>query len=460
MDPQPNQPDSSIFYGLAPNGADLAHLIWALHNYPTFDGLDNGQDNGAEAAPWKPGDQTDPSAYQVKAPPIADTGAAQVSPFGPGNVRADWPPSILDPIAAPNIRFYTAQPGDSISTILGTNDPAPIGAFMLLNGLTSSQIQAGKTYQLPDPNAPLRGSAAVGSAAESADRARLVALQASSGQRAAGLNLSADNEHGPPPTADFSVGAMLGLHPDPQPSGPTWKQLTSERYQLGQVLENLHRPGGQAFYVSGQPYESFHTANADGIRPPLPSLQNYNPEGDKRAAFLQTLGKLEDSPLGAVGYGGAKLMGADEPTAELALDIGSGLEGVGLAMAGLQPDGVDRDPQWSVGQPPILPTGFRPPQGGAYVLRDPETWQEIYAGRTKNFYSREGDYENDPVKGALVFDPLLRSDLYDEQRGLEQYLYDRFTPLLNRIRPISLSNENIDDYLAAAQNYLDREGEP
>lgn len=44
---------------------------------------------------------------------------------------------------------YTVQGGDSLSGILGTSDPAAIGAFMRANGLTSSTIYPGEQLALP-----------------------------------------------------------------------------------------------------------------------------------------------------------------------------------------------------------------------------------------------------------------------------------------------------------------------
>jgi hypothetical protein len=46
-----------------------------------------------------------------------------------------------------------------------------------------------------------------------------------------------------------------------------------------------------------------------------------------------------------------------------------------------------------------------------------------------------------------------------EHRGLEQILHDRYDPPLNKIRPISPSNEDIDIYMDAARKYLLEHGE-
>jgi hypothetical protein len=49
-------------------------------------------------------------------------------------------------------RFATARPGDSISRIVGTSDPAAIGRFLTVNGLDgrNSTLLAGQGYAIPD----------------------------------------------------------------------------------------------------------------------------------------------------------------------------------------------------------------------------------------------------------------------------------------------------------------------
>lgn len=51
-------------------------------------------------------------------------------------------------------RFVVARPGDSISGLLGTSDPAEVGKFLTLNGLDgrNSTVYAGQNYAIPDPS--------------------------------------------------------------------------------------------------------------------------------------------------------------------------------------------------------------------------------------------------------------------------------------------------------------------
>jgi len=69
----------------------------------------------------------------------------------------------------------TAKGGDSISSILGTSDPAAIGAFMEANGLQDSGLRAGQSYLIPR-RADLADAdfAGRGQAALNADNARAV----------------------------------------------------------------------------------------------------------------------------------------------------------------------------------------------------------------------------------------------------------------------------------------------
>lgn len=67
----------------------------------------------------------------------------------------------------------TARGGDSISSILGTSNPAAIGAFMEANGLKDSGLRAGQSYLIPR-RADLADAdfAGRGQAALNADNAR------------------------------------------------------------------------------------------------------------------------------------------------------------------------------------------------------------------------------------------------------------------------------------------------
>lgn len=52
------------------------------------------------------------------------------------------------------------------------------------------------------------------------------------------------------------------------------------------------------------------------------------------------------------------------------------------------------------------------------------------------------------------FNEEYGTDDYDAVRGLEQYLYEIHSPILNKIRPISPRNGNIGKYIQAACKYI------
>jgi len=73
-------------------------------------------------------------------------------------------------------------------------------------------------------------------------------------------------------------------------------------------------------------------------------------------------------------------------------------------------------------------------------------------------------YASDRVLGDYQFNVEYRTDVYAEQRGLEQTLYDRYPGAqlrnggLNKIRGISPSNTSLDLYMQSARDFLARLG--
>jgi hypothetical protein len=92
-------------------------------------------------------------------------------------------------------------------------------------------------------------------------------------------------------------------------------------------------------------------------------------------------------------------------------------------------------------------------RGGVYVLRDFEG-NVVRSGRTNDLARREAEHLRDPILKDYDFEAIYRTDVYNEQRGLEQVLHKRYQPTLNKISPISSMNKNFDIYMNAAQRYL------
>ncbi|MCC6434837.1 MAG: hypothetical protein IT196_07400 [Acidimicrobiales bacterium] len=97
-------------------------------------------------------------------------------------------------------------------------------------------------------------------------------------------------------------------------------------------------------------------------------------------------------------------------------------------------------------------------QGGVYALRDPVTGQVVRTGRTNDLLRRQGEHFRDPALSDFEFEVIARTDVYAQQRGLEQLLHDAYSPALNRINPISPTNPNRGSYLNAAEEFLSRYG--
>lgn len=94
-------------------------------------------------------------------------------------------------------------------------------------------------------------------------------------------------------------------------------------------------------------------------------------------------------------------------------------------------------------------------RGGTYLLRDAETGQVMRTGRTNDLARRAAEHGRDPVLRDFEFEPVHRTDVYNEQRGLEQLLHDTYNPSLNKVRPISPTNPKLPTYQDAANAFLE-----
>lgn len=99
-------------------------------------------------------------------------------------------PRELGPQDSLSGRTAVAQPGDSISRLLGTSDPSAIGAFSRANGLKpgDSTIYAGRTYFLPNDSGGSAQDRGEGLLMIRRDNARKAQLEA---DRAQGSDLAA-----------------------------------------------------------------------------------------------------------------------------------------------------------------------------------------------------------------------------------------------------------------------------
>ncbi|MHB1594941.1 MAG: hypothetical protein ACYCO9_14210 [Streptosporangiaceae bacterium] len=100
-------------------------------------------------------------------------------------------------------------------------------------------------------------------------------------------------------------------------------------------------------------------------------------------------------------------------------------------------------------------------RGGVYTLRD-AAGNVVRTGRSVNLAARQVAHANDPVLGEFEFQVEYRTNVYAEQRGLEQILYDRYPGAqaanggYNMIRGISPLNPRGPGYMQAAYDFLGR----
>jgi hypothetical protein len=96
-----------------------------------------------------------------------------------------------------------------------------------------------------------------------------------------------------------------------------------------------------------------------------------------------------------------------------------------------------------------------------YTLRD-EAGDVVRTGRSSDLGARAVAHANDPVLGQFEFQVEYRTDVYAEQRGLEQMLYDQYPGAqaanggYNMIRGISPLNPNGPGYMQAGNDFLER----
>jgi hypothetical protein len=100
-------------------------------------------------------------------------------------------------------------------------------------------------------------------------------------------------------------------------------------------------------------------------------------------------------------------------------------------------------------------------RGGVYTLRD-DAGNVIRTGGSSNLAVRQLAHANDPALGKFEFQVEYRTDVYAEQRGLEQMLFDQYPEAqaangcYNTIRGISPLNPRGPGYMSAAHDYLQK----
>lgn len=97
------------------------------------------------------------------------------------------------------------------------------------------------------------------------------------------------------------------------------------------------------------------------------------------------------------------------------------------------------------------------PKGGTYKLVDPAEDAVRRTGRTGDLTAREKQLARGPDTKDLDFHVDRRTDVYAQQRGREQIIYEQHPEALfengglNKIRGIRTDHPNLQDYLDAAK---------
>jgi len=106
---------------------------------------------------------------------------------------------------------------------------------------------------------------------------------------------------------------------------------------LADIVKSLSEvpvsPGGYTHVVDGRVYIELSTPTGNRI---VRDPQDLALEIRQRKA-LETLDELESSPLGAGAYGAANLLHADPDTQQLALDMGTSVDGMAMGFADVDP---------------------------------------------------------------------------------------------------------------------------
>jgi hypothetical protein len=132
---------------------------WMARRNAQLAGRDAAEAAGREA--WNQATRTGQDIVAATPHDLIRLGGQTLADSGPDPEAQADPPSSVDPVqpikpdgplaTPPDLRFATAQPGDSISRLVGTSDPAAVGRFLSLNGMDprNSTIFAGRSYAVP-----------------------------------------------------------------------------------------------------------------------------------------------------------------------------------------------------------------------------------------------------------------------------------------------------------------------
>jgi len=176
---------------------------------------------------------------------------------------------------------------------------------------------------------------------------------------------------------------------------------------------------------------------------------------------VSALASLDAVATTAAGHGAAMFVydGPARIAAATTVSVADAAHQAGLAQAGVARHVYD-SPAYlyatnaARGVRGLAGAGDELAEGGVCALRDPVTGQVVRTGRTNDLIRRAGEHLRDPALADFEFEIVARTDIYAQQRGLEQLIHEAYSPPLNLIQPISPTNPNLTTYLDAADDFL------
>jgi hypothetical protein len=76
-------------------------------------------------------------------------------------------------------------------------------------------------------------------------------------------------------------------------------------------------------------------------------------------------------------------------------------------------------------------------------------------GRSNDLARRASEHARDPALRDYVFEEVHRTDVYTEQRGLEQMLHEHYNAPLDKINAIDAKSPRLQEYMDAARAFLE-----
>ncbi len=139
-------------------------------------------------------------------------------------------------------RFATARPGDSISRLLGTSDPAAIGRFLTANGLGArdSTLFAGHSYAIPSgPGDATSDEIAAGQHLLRMDNARVAANEGAAVRSEVGRSAAAPAPTRPAPHPGSGGVVQYGALQAPLPSDQDLAELRRQQAAFSDTTRKI-----------------------------------------------------------------------------------------------------------------------------------------------------------------------------------------------------------------------------